>query len=249
MDPTISIKLIDLNIQFYQTFASSFSRTRYTVQPGVKKIVDEHLLVGNNKSEFSILDLGCGNGNLAEYLGKKHYSGKYLGVDGSSNLVGNIQRQSESGSFIPKFQTLEITDPGWEQRLQEESFSLVLSFAVFHHIPGFSLRTEIFRTIKKILPQGGLFIHSNWQFMNSQKLSGRVVPWNAIGLSTRDVEPGDHLLDWRAETDQTGYRYVHLFSEEELSQHACDAGFTIKDSFLSDGKSGNLGLYQVWQSI
>jgi hypothetical protein len=117
-----------------------------------------------------------------------------------------------------------------------------------HHIPGIDLRLDIFRKINMLLTPGGLFIHSTWQFLNSPKLSGRVVPWEKIGLSTLQVDPGDALLDWRAEDGKTGYRYVHNFSEEEMKNYALQAGFHILDSFYSDGRNGNLALYQVWQA-
>ena len=53
-----------------------------------------------------------------------------------------------------------------------------------------------------------------------------------------------NLLDWKR--DGMGLRYVHHFSPDELSVLASLAGFHVSESFLSDGESGNLGLYQVW---
>ena len=56
---------------------------------------------------------------------------------------------------------------------------------------------------------------------------------------------GDYLLDWRR--DGNGLRYVHHFNEEELAALASDSGFSVLETFNSDGESGNLGLYQVWR--
>ncbi len=85
--------------------------------------------------------------------------------------------------------------------------------------------------------------------MNSTKLANRVIPWETIGLSQSWLDPGDTLLDWRAEEGKTGYRYVHLFTEAELSQYAEANGFSVIDSFYSDGKEGNLALYQIWKPV
>jgi SAM-dependent methyltransferase len=248
LEAQISTRLIELNNQFYQTFASSFSVSRYSVQPGVKKIVNEYLLKKTDASDYPVLDLGCGNGNLAHYLDQNLFRGKYLGVDGSSNLIDFGAGKNSSAHFSPAFQVFDITSSEWETRLPDSTYYPIVSFAVFHHIPGNDLRLDMFRKINRLLPPGGLFIHSNWQFLNSPKLSGRVVPWEKIGVTALQVDPGDALLDWRAEGGKTGYRYVHNFSEEEMKNYALQAGFHILDSFYSDGRNGNLALYQVWQA-
>ena len=43
-----------------------------------------------------------------------------------------------------------------------------------------------------------------------------------------------------------GIRYVHIFTENELVDLAESSGFEVKDTFYSDGKEGDLGLYQCW---
>jgi hypothetical protein len=64
------------------------------------------------------------------------------------------------------------------------------------------------------------------------------------------MEDGDVLLDWKAEQSsakRTGYRYVHIYQETELLEIADEVGCEIIQSFYSDGKEGNLGLYQIWK--
>jgi hypothetical protein len=53
------------------------------------------------------------------------------------------------------------------------------------------------------------------------------------------------LLDWRS--GGTGLRYVHHFSEGELITLAESSGFAVVETFYSDGKEGNLAIYQVWE--
>ena len=67
-------------------------------------------------------------------------------------------------------------------------------------------------------------------------------------MAAGDVDAGDVLIDWRAEGESAGaaLRYVHAFSEEEMQRLAGKSGFQIRESWSSDGKEGNLGLYQVW---
>jgi 2-polyprenyl-3-methyl-5-hydroxy-6-metoxy-1,4-benzoquinol methylase len=130
--------------------------------------------------------------------------------------------------------------------------SLITAFAVLHHIPSHQLRLNILKAIHQLLKPDGLFIHSNWQFLNSEKLKARIQPWDVAaisepvlsGVEVSEVDAGDYLLDWRS--GGTGLRYVHHFDEGELKELAAAAGFHVNDIFYSDGETGNLGLYQVW---
>jgi tRNA (uracil-5-)-methyltransferase TRM9 len=248
LDNQIIKKLIDLNFQFYQTFSASFSKTRFFVQPGVKKVVADYILEPTSNDQTSILDIGCGNGELARYLCTTNYKGKYLGIDSSPALLDFGRRSSPTARFSPSFLVKDITSQNWAASLSGD-FNRIISFAVMHHIPGIELRNTVFQSIRRLLTDDGLLIHSQWQFMNSTKLAKRVIPWETIGLSQSILDPGDTLLDWRAEEGKTGYRYVHLFPEAELSQYAAANGFSIVDSFYSDGKEGNLALYQVWKPV
>ena len=62
MDADIAARLIEINRDFYTQFGGSFSATRHRIQPGVRR------LIGMLNGEESILDLGCGNGELAREL-------------------------------------------------------------------------------------------------------------------------------------------------------------------------------------
>jgi hypothetical protein len=104
---------------------------------------------------------------------------------------------------------------------------------------------NILRAVHGLLVEDGHFILSNWQFLNSEKLKGRIQDWSKVGLSSADVDPGDYLLDWRSGGE--GLRYVHYFREEELTSLAGTTGFKVQDTFYSDGASGDLSLYQVWK--
>ena len=76
-------------------------------------------------------------------------------------------------------------------------FDIVFSFAVLHHIPSIELRLQIIQKIHEHLKPDGMFIHSNWQFLNSPRLKARIQPWESIGLKETDVDANDYLLDWK----------------------------------------------------
>ena len=193
-----------------------------------------------------ILDLGCGNGELARELSKKGHRGPYLGLDFSVPLLKNAEPQL--AGFPVSFIEGDLTQlSNIKDRLSSpHGWSLITAFAVLHHIPSSEIRLDILRTVHDVVSENGKFILSNWQFLNSEKLRSRIQDWSKVGLSNADVDPGDTLLDWRSGGE--GLRYVHHFSEEELTSLAGAAGFIILDTFYSDGESGNLSLYQIWEN-
>jgi tRNA (uracil-5-)-methyltransferase TRM9 len=244
VNPETAQKLLNLNQQFYQTFANQFSATRQRIQPGVRKILERL------PEEVSILELGCGNGELAWQLIRKNHRGDYLGLDFSSPLLELAQgvkyQLAHKPSLNIQFRKADLTSPDWDADLSHKKFKFVLAFAVLHHIPGEELRAQILQKACRLLEYNGLFIHSVWQFLNSPRLTARIQPWSTLGLSETDVDPGDYLLDWRL--GGSGLRYVHFFQVGELQRLAESSGFQVLENFYSDGMGGRLGLYQTWQA-
>jgi tRNA (uracil-5-)-methyltransferase TRM9 len=237
MNASTAARLLALNKQFYQTFGREFAATRQRLQPGVRRIlesVDRH---------ETLLDLGCGSGELARQLARRDFAGQYLGLDFSRPLL------EEVGHLPPNFTFLEADLTGeWQAeivRLCPSSFSLITAFAVLHHIPSHEMRLSLLEKVRALLTRGGRFIHSEWQFLSSEKWRRRIQPWSEAGLTQAEVDPGDYLLDWRG--GRRGLRYVHAFDEAELQALAAASGFEVRETFYSDGENGRLGVYQVWE--
>jgi SAM-dependent methyltransferase len=242
-------RLIELNFQFYQTFAHQFSDTRKQLQPGVQRIVRDL------PDESILLDLGCGNGELGRTLARSGRRGAYVGLDFSKGMLETAitseisptypSGNDESKDFQVIFLEIDISNTHWHEEIPHLPYNFVFAFAVLHHLPGYPMRLNTLCQVHKILNLDGYFIHSEWQFLNSPRLRKRILPWETIGLSVNLVDTGDYLLDWK----QGGYglRYVHHFAESELTQLADESGFHIDHTFLSDGKGHNLGLYQIWK--
>lgn len=239
MDQTTAQKLLALNREFYDRFGGHFSATRQRIQPGVRRALN---LI---REDASVLDLGCGNGNFLRELQERGHKAALLGVDFSLPLL----RDAETIPGV-EFRAVDLSmlsahlDPLLEVH---GAWSVVTMFATLHHIPSIEMRLNILRTVRSLLKEDGIFILSNWQFLNSEKLRARIQPWERAGISDRDVDEGDYLLDWRSGGE--GLRYAHQFTAQELSGLAEQAQMRVTDSFLSDGDGGNLGLYQVWSPI
>ncbi len=241
MDEKTAARLLEINRVFYSRFGAAFAATRRRVQPGVRRVLD------SLPDEGAWLDLGCGSGALAaEWLARGRKS-TYTGLDFSAELLAEAARSAPGVAFLQA----DLADPGWAQPFQAGAYRGALAFAVLHHIPSHALRVRILRQVGALLGENGWFVHSEWQFQNAPKLVGRIQPWSAAGVDEADVEAGDTLLDWRfampGQAEQTGLRYVHLFTLAELAALAAEAGFSVAGTFESDGHGGRLSLYQVWE--
>jgi SAM-dependent methyltransferase len=247
VDSTTAERLLSLNRRFYTEHSRAFSATRAHVQKGVTRLLKAL------RGDESILDLGCGNGELARTLSRRGHRGSYLGLDFSPPFLKEAER--EAFAFPVKFLQTDLTMDDWEEREKEEreesslfppaSFDIIFAFAVLHHIPGVQLRVNLIGKIHNLLKRNGSFIHSNWQFLNSPRLRARIQSWDAIGLTAQDVDANDYLLDWKR--GGMGLRYVHHFDDAELAKLAGTGGFEVVETFYSDGESQRLGLYQIWK--
>jgi tRNA (uracil-5-)-methyltransferase TRM9 len=240
MDAQTALFLVEINRKFYSTFANQFSATRQRLQPGVKAILQQI------PSKASILDLGCGNGELARTLAQRGHTGLYAGLDFSPELLLEA-RQSVPATFPAQFFTADLASSDWDKSFSSTQFDVGLVFAVLHHLPGERLRLDVLEKLHRCLIPGAKLYISNWQFLNSPRWVARIQPWDKVHLTSAAVDPGDYLLDWRR--GGYGLRYVHHFSSDELYDLAQKTGFRVIDEFQSDGEGNKLGTYQTWQVV
>jgi len=235
-----------INQEFYQKFADSFAQTRRKIQPGVSSILENVAKKGN------WLDIGCGNGNLAHAWTQKGYTGLYFGIDFSFGLVAkakkNVQPIKEGQEIV--FQQADLNQDKWTNSLPDVEWDGIFCFAVLHHIPGEARRKLLCTQMRELLAAGKDCYISVWQPHSSPRLVKRIQPWESVGVNSSDVDPGDILMDWRAQQtdghDKQAFRFVHIFTASELNDIARVSGFSMAGNFYSDGKEGNLGLYQHW---
>lgn len=232
-----------INSEFYQTFAESFATTRGRLQPGIVKVLE--ML----PQDANVLDLGCGHGQIARWRLERGDRGQTCGVDSSPALLA-LTADIAANDHI-KFAQADLADADWAAQTRQLlrisydiRFDWIFAFAVMHHLPGQETRQVFVRQSAGLLKADGRMAVSNWNFMASQRLQERILPWETIGLKSDDVDKDDFLLDWRR--DGHGLRYVHHFKDQELAELAEQAGLHVIKQFYSDGETGNLGLYQIW---
>jgi tRNA (uracil-5-)-methyltransferase TRM9 len=228
-------QLLAINRKFYSEFARPFSETRSSAQTRLDRIV---AYIGDG---VKLLDVGCGNGRLAERLEKQGKSADYYGVDASSELIAIAQaRKTSLRRVAAEFSVADISSPNWTARLPADSFDIALALAVLHHVPSFELRCQLFCDIRALVKPGGTFVMTNWHFERNERLRKKIVPWRQIGLDESQLEPGDALMTW--ERGGVGYRYCHLLTIAEIVRLAEQSGFQVIKQFYADA---DLNLYSV----
>ncbi|MBN1922986.1 MAG: class I SAM-dependent methyltransferase [Anaerolineae bacterium] len=184
-----------------------------------------------------VLELGCAQGRFARLLPA---GCQYLGVDFSASLIALAR--SQAYPILAHFVVADLMEQDWVAQVNPP-YDVILARAVLHHIPGYANRLRILQQAAALLPPTGRMILANWQVLAAERFRKRLQPWESIGLSESDVEPGDCLLDWRREG--FGLRFVHHVSADEAQRIACDAELEVVEMYASDGREGNLTLYTV----
>jgi tRNA (uracil-5-)-methyltransferase TRM9 len=235
MQAEVVQRLLALNATFYQAHALSFAETRRRPQPGVAAVLK------SIDPSARLLDIGCGHGVVARQLALQGHPGGYTGIDASPQLLKLARQAVAQPGFA--FYAADLAQPGWSDGLAP-AFSVILGFAVLHHLPGNALRQRVASDLARLLDDAGRVEVSVWNFLELERLRRRVIPWDRLGLAPSEVDPGDYLLDWRQRG--SGLRYVHHFLPSELAALAESAGLAASAERYADGETGRLGLYQSW---
>lgn len=234
-------KLLTINQVFYEELAQPFADSRGTRQPGLQWVVQS---LGGAET---LLDVGCGNGRLAQAVDDAGLTLRYTGIDASVALLAIAAQSAATLSTVQAdFLLLDISQGGWTRDLSRSDFDAIALLAVLHHIPGWDRRVTLLRALRGLLAADGALIVSTWQFLNEERLRRKIVPWQEVGLEESDLEQGDYLLDWHR--GGSGLRYCHLVDEAELTLLARAAGLTVSDHFYADGASQNLNLFAVMKT-
>jgi len=221
MDINVSKKIIkDLRYN-YDKISDDFSASRQNPWPEFKYFAR---LVKNGDR---VLDLGCGNGRLFDYLySKKIY---YLGVDFSTKLIASARDKYEK--YGARFQVKNIL----EYRTKKK-FDVCFLVAVLHHIPSRDLRERLMADLYDVILPDGKIVISVWNLWQ-KKYYYDTLNYSLKSLFSKELDWGDIFMPYG---EQKIPRYYHAFSQRELENLVRQSGFKVAESFyFLDGKKSN----------
>jgi ubiquinone/menaquinone biosynthesis C-methylase UbiE len=217
MDRETAQQLIKETTENYNTISEHFSKTRKAQWYSVSALIEQYISPGQ-----TVLDLGCGNGRIADLTSE--IKARYTGMDVAPQMI-EIAKQLHPD--LP-FAVGSIVETGFA----DASFDHVLMIASFHHVPSHEMRVEALQEVYRILKPGGIVIMSNWNLHQwiflRQRLRTNIQ--KLFGHHHRDYN--DLLIPWKSSLgEQKADRYYHSFTKKEMEGLVGATNFRILDHF------------------
>lgn len=195
--------LCQLNTEFYERNAASFSQTRTAPWEGWRRCMaacgfddsDGAALDQPVDAQIadSVLDIACGNLRFEAFLANTypHIDWSFFAVDNCEPLVASGQEDvAKKVHFTCEDIVSNLLDglPAAESAnvpalAAATPFDLVVSFGFLHHIPSFDLRQQfLLEALSQVKPDGYLVV-SFWQFLNDPAKRAKIEQTHAEALA------------------------------------------------------------------
>jgi SAM-dependent methyltransferase len=240
-----------LNQALYADRAGEWDAVRERPWRGFERAIG--WLAGLRCDPLRVLDVGCGNGRLAQALAgaltARGVTLAYVGVDASAPLLERARARAPRGA---RFQLADLVESPPDAVLPPGPFEAVVLFGVLHAIPGHARRRALLAAAASRLAPGGLLALTRWRFAECAERRRRIIAWDdynrhaRIPIDPGDLEPGDHLLSFGA---GGAVRYGHALREDELD--ALLAGLPLErvDDWTDDGAESRENHYALRRRV
>ncbi|MBI5411851.1 class I SAM-dependent methyltransferase [Candidatus Peregrinibacteria bacterium] len=219
MKKTLEEKTLEKVKESYDSIAKGFDQTRRILWK------EFALFLPYLKKGMTVLDAGCGNGRLFEYLQKRGI--EYLGVDQCEELIEIAKKRYPETKFqVQKLQELNVS---------AETFDAIFCIAALHHLPSIKLRTRALERLRTALKKDGILILTVWN-LRQKKYCGA---WIRAGFSCLNnfglkYSWNDLWIRWGKNKEK---RYYHAFSPKELKKLFDPKLWNIRDFYFT--RDGN----------
>jgi len=200
----------------YTEIAGEFDATR---QGNWKdfEVFDEYLADG-----MKILDIGCGNGRLKEYIDGK-VRAKYFGTDNNDTF---IEMAKKRGDFFKVGDFLSLPYP-------DNEFDLVLSVAAFHHSPTRKLQLHGLAEVSRIMKPGANGVFLVWNLWQRRHVKLFFESCLRFFASFGKYCLHDFFVPWGKKTE----RYYYAFTKRSLRKLFAKSNLKVCELDLSPSKN------------
>lgn len=224
MQQELAKKIIQDTKNGYNLISEKFSQTRNHLWK------DLEFIGSYCKKGDKVLDFGCGNGRLLDFLEKKDI--EYTGVDISNKLLTEAKNQSRGlGINFQKISGLGSLP------LESSSFNIVYAIAVLHHLPGREMRKRAVEEFYRILQPEGKVVITVWNLWQKKYWKNIFFNWEEKILGRSYLDWNDCYVDFQDNRGKIFPRYHHAFTKRELAELFSQAGFSIGKCDTINGKN------------
>jgi ubiquinone/menaquinone biosynthesis C-methylase UbiE len=229
---------IEITRDGYNKTAKTWDQTRRVFWP---ELADETIKYFKKSSPEAVLDLGCGNGRLLPILQENNDKLEYFGADISQGLIDIAKERYLSQNFI--------CYDGINLPYENNTFNVIVSIAVLHHLPKNFIDTWI-QESKRVAKKDATFIFTSWDLMNTKKEEIKKYYWqNFLKNILHFKMPvfGEYVFGFVKEK-QT--RFVHAYTQKDLENIFIKNGFKILESkIVTSPKSDDRNILIVCKNI
>lgn len=157
----------------------------------------------------SVLDLGCGSGDILERFAKKYPEAQFVGVDGSFPMLELARRRMMRAEMSERFDFVEALIPSKDVPL--EDYDVVMSHSLLHQLH----KPEVlWRTIADIAPAGSFIFVGDLRRPDNAEAAQEIV---------------DRLSPNEPEVLRTDFfnSLCAAFTKEEIEEQLANAGLAL----------------------
>ncbi len=201
-----------------------------------KEFSDSRAFAGKEFEMFSeylqpgqtILDLGCGNGRLLQFLEKEaaNWHQKafyYVGVDVSKNLLSEAHKKYPHHTFKPGDMT--------KIPAKDKTIDVLFCIRAFHHLSDKKSRLKALKEIRRVLKPNGVLILTVWNLWQKKYWTQLAKAILRSILSFGTYAPNDTFIPWGKMKKP---RYYHAFTLKELQKLFHEAQWNVIELSKAD---------------
>lgn len=215
---------------FYNQKAQDFHHTRKKHWPEIDHIISS--IKDKDKKNINILELGCGDGRLLNYLNDLDKNINYKGIDLSDKLLNIAKQKHPEHKFVNANMVNQL------ENIEQQRYDFIILIASFQHLPKLKDRKKVLQNIYKGLAYQGKCIMINWSFSKRFLKKYKKPILKSIGKSLISFglhKINDLYIPWKGD-DKTYQRYYHIFFLKELEKLFKYNSFIVQKSGYINGK-------------